>query len=248
MTDSMIKVFESNEFGTVRTTIIDGEPWFVAADVCKALEINDTHVAMRKLDDDEKDRCLIPTLGGEQNMSVVNEPGLYSLVLTSRKPEAKAFKRWITHEVIPDIRKHGMYMTQDVLQQFMNDPRAVGEMMLAYADEKEKNARLEQEKALLVEENEVMKPKATYYDAILASPNSVTITQIAKDYGMSAIKFNQLLHDLGIQYKASDGQWLLYQKHAAEGYTQSVTSYDAKGNAHMHTRWTQKGRLFCMIC
>ena len=105
-------VFQNEEFGSVRTINRNGEPWFVAADVCNALDLGDVHVAMRRLDDDEKDRFLTPTLGGVQEMSYVNEPGLYSLVLGSRKPEAKEFKRWITHEVIPTIRKTGSYSVE----------------------------------------------------------------------------------------------------------------------------------------
>lgn len=244
MADNQIKVFENNEFGTVRTTVIDGEPWFVGKDVALILKYTNPQKAIRD-HVDEEDRTVNEsfTVNGTP-IVLISESGLYSLIMCSKLPTAKAFKRWVTNEVLPDIRKHGMYMTKDLLSQLMDDPRAMGEVLIAYADEKERNAKLEQEKALLTQENEIMKPKATYYDAILASPNSVTITQIAKDYGMSAIKFNQLLHDIGIQYKASDGQWLLYQKYATEGYTQSMTSYDTKGNAHMHTRWTQKGRLF----
>ncbi|WP_331281356.1 BRO-N domain-containing protein [Paenibacillus sp. FSL R5-0345] len=95
----------------VRSTIIDGQPWFVAKDVCDVLEISNNRDALNRLDEDEKDVVSTDTLGGMQNVSVVNEPGLYSLILGSRKPEAKQFKRWITHEVIPSIRKHGAYMT-----------------------------------------------------------------------------------------------------------------------------------------
>ena len=176
--------------------------------------------------------------GGAQSWNIINEPGLYVLVLGSKKPEARAFRHWITHDVIPSIRKDGGYILgQDTLS---DDDLIAKALILAQRKIEERTRQLAAANATI----QVLEPKASYYDAILASPNSVTITQIAKDYGMSAIKFNQLLHDLGIQYKASDGQWLLYQKHAAEGYTQSVTSYDVKGNAHMHTRWTQKGRLF----
>lgn len=104
-----LQIFQSPEFGEVRTTVIDGEPWFVAADVCRAIEIANSRDAVAKLDDDEKGVGSTDTLGGKQKMQIVNEPGLYSLVLGSRKPEAKAFKRWITHEVIPAIRKTGSY-------------------------------------------------------------------------------------------------------------------------------------------
>ena len=104
-----ITIFENAQFGEIRTIQLDGEPWFVAADVCRALEIKDTWNALSRLDDDEKGTASISTLGGMQEMTTVNEPGLYSLVLGSRKPEAKAFKRWITHDVIPAIRKTGVY-------------------------------------------------------------------------------------------------------------------------------------------
>ena len=123
-----LQIFENPEFGRIRAVEKDGEPWFVASDVCKALELGETHVAMRRLDDDEKDRYLIPTPGGNQESSIVNEPGLYSLVLGSRKPEAKAFKRWITHEVIPSIRKTGGYTapaSKELQAIFMLDNRTV---------------------------------------------------------------------------------------------------------------------------
>ncbi len=109
-----LQVFSSPEFGKVRAIERNGEPWFVAADVCKALEISDTWNALQRLDDDEKGTCSISTPGGEQKMNIINEPGLYTLVLGSRKSEAKAFKRWITHEVIPSIRKHGAYLTPEL--------------------------------------------------------------------------------------------------------------------------------------
>ena len=111
-----IAVFENEQFGTIRTLSVEGEPWFVAADVCRALEIGDTHKAVGRLDEDEKGRSSIPTLGGNQEMATVNEYGLYTLVLGSRKPEAKVFKRWITHDVIPAIRKTGAYSVKPMSQ------------------------------------------------------------------------------------------------------------------------------------
>lgn len=105
-----LRIFDNSEFGKVRATTRDGEPWFVAADVCRALDIVQNRNAVARLDNDEKGVCLMDTLGGAQEMSIVNEPGLYSLILSSRKPQAKAFKRWITHEVIPSIRKTGGYI------------------------------------------------------------------------------------------------------------------------------------------
>lgn len=106
-----LQVFNSSEFGNVRVVQVDGEPWFVAADVCRALKISNSRDAVARLDDDEKGIGSTDTLGGKQGMQIINEPGLYTLVLGSRKPEAKTFKRWVTHEVLPAIRKTGSYKT-----------------------------------------------------------------------------------------------------------------------------------------
>ncbi|MCE5342638.1 MAG: helix-turn-helix domain-containing protein [Eubacteriales bacterium] len=120
-----IKIFENEAFGQVRTVTKENSLWFVAVDVCRALNITDPHVVNRRLEDDEKDRCLIPTHGGTQNMVIVNEPGLYSLVLASRKPEARAFKHWITHEVIPAIRRTGRYITPGAADTITIDPKTI---------------------------------------------------------------------------------------------------------------------------
>lgn len=112
-----MQIFEKPEFGQIRTTTVDGEPWFVAVDVCRALEISQNRNAVARLDDDEKGVRLMDTPGGLQDVTIINEPGLYTLVLGSRKPEAKAFKRWITHEVLPSIRKTGAYATDSRLME-----------------------------------------------------------------------------------------------------------------------------------
>lgn len=109
--ENNMQIFQNEAFGEIRTLLIDGEPWFVAADVCKALLIVNSRDTLTRIDDDEKGVVSTDTLGGRQEVTIVNEPGLYALILSSRKPEAKAFKRWITHEVIPSIRKHGAYIS-----------------------------------------------------------------------------------------------------------------------------------------
>jgi anti-repressor protein len=118
--ENKFKVFSNEHFGDVRIKAINGEPWFVAADVCKALKISNSRDALGRLDDDEKGVVSTDTLGGKQEMSIVNETGLYSLVLGSRKPEAKEFKRWITHEVIPMIRETGGYIESGREEDFIN--------------------------------------------------------------------------------------------------------------------------------
>lgn len=141
-TASSIQTFTNTDFGSVRVVDVNGEPWFVAADVCKALEIEKTDRALSRLDDDEKGAHSVSTLGGKQKVAIVNEPGLYSLVLGSRKPEAKAFKRWISHEVIPSIRKHGAYMTPEKLREVILSPDVMIEVCMNLKAEQEKNKQL----------------------------------------------------------------------------------------------------------
>lgn len=133
--ENKMQVFSSQQFGNVRVVERDGEPWFVAADVCKALEIDKSQT--RRLDEDEKGMYSTQTLGGKQEVTIVNEPGLYSLVLGSRKPEAKVFKRWVTHEVIPSIRKHGAYLTPEALEKAMADPDFTIGLLTALKSERE---------------------------------------------------------------------------------------------------------------
>ena len=141
--NNKIKVFENAKFGSVRTVTINGEPWFVASDVCKALEINNVSMAISRLDYDEKNTIsLTEGIPGNPNNAIVNEPGLYSLVLSSRKPEAKAFKRWITHEVIPDIRQYGMYATSDFLDKALGNPANWIRMLTEYSAVKKENETL----------------------------------------------------------------------------------------------------------
>ena len=257
--NNKIKVFENAKFGSVRTVTINGEPWFVASDVCKALDIGNPSQAISRLDDDEKVTLTTNEghsgkLGGAQMLNVISEAGLYSLILKSRKPEAKAFKRWITHEVIPDIRQYGMYGTSDFLDKALGNPDNWIRMLTEYSAVKKENETLklktvEQKEVIETQNNQInsMKPKATYYDLVLQTKNAVNITTIAKDYGLSAVTLNKKLHDYGVQYKQG-GTWLLYQQYADMGYTKTRTGvYTNKAGeeyASVHTQWTQKGRMF----
>lgn len=162
--------------------------------------------------------------------------GLYSLILSSKLTSAKKFKRWVTSEVLPSLRKHGAYFTAETLHKTMSDPRELAKLLTTLADEQEKRRKLE-------EENAFLSVKANYYDRILQSKNSVPVTQIAKDYGMTAIAFNRMLHDYGIQYSIRNS-WVLYAEYANLGYTQSKTYQIGDDKAIMHTCWTQAGRIF----
>lgn len=179
-----LRVFENNEFGQIRTIEQNGEPWFVAADVCRALELPDVHKAVGRLDEDEKGRNSIPTPGGKQEMSIVNEPGLYSLVLGSRKPEAKAFKRWITHEVIPAIRKHGAYATPEMVEKMLGDPDVMIRTLTALKEERQKVEKL----AAKVEED---KPKVLFADSVSASKQCILVGELAKLLRQNGVNVGQ---------------------------------------------------------
>lgn len=218
--------------------------WFVAADVCAILGIVNVSDAIKKLDEDEKMTLGLTdshsgNRGGAQSLTLINEPGLYSLIMSSRKPEAKKFKRWVTHEVLPSIRKTGLYAVDEVL----NNPDMLISALEALKKEREEKNKLEMDNAIKTQQIAEMKPKVTYYDVVLQSPSLVKTGVIASDYGMSANKLNTILHDLGVQYKQND-IWLLYAEHRDKGYTQTKTTTYAENKTKCWTYWTQKGRLF----
>ena len=236
MTD--LQIFNNDRFGQVRIIPVDGELMFVAKDVCDCLEITKHRDAISRLDPDERGSVKLDTLGGKQDIAAINEYGLYSLVLSSRKPEAKEFKRWITHDVIPAIRKTGSYS--------MVIPQTLPEALRAYADEVESHNAT---KALVAQQEQQIaefKPVKDYVDKILSSKSCLAITQIAADYGLSAQELNKILHEAGLQRKVGD-QWILYKQHMAKGFTKSETftfcRSDGRLDSKITTKWTQKGRL-----
>lgn len=221
--------FEQNE---VRTILVNGEPYFVGKDVAGVLGYSNTKDALlRHVDSEDKMGSRITTSGQSREMTIINESGLYSLILKSKLPNARKFKRWVTSEVLPTIRKTGSYT---------NVPQSFAQALRLAADLEEKNQLLEQQIA-------EYEPKISYLDMILSSTDTVATSQIAADYGMSAIALNKLLNELGVQHKVS-GQWILYRKHMNQGYTKSHTSEIPKADGGvkvvMNTKWTQKGRIF----
>ena len=246
---SMIRTFSEATLGTVRTLIMNGEPYFVGADVTDILGYKNSRDALAKrVDAEDKGVAKCDTLGGDQEMTVINESGLYSLIITSKKPEAKRFKRWITSDVLPSIRKHGMYATPETVEDILDNPDNMIKILTAYRDERKANEALKQEVAVRDQQLLEMQPKVSYYDIVLQCEDLLRITSIAKDYGWSAERMNKELHEKGIQYKTPDGQWLLYQKYAGQGYTATKTHVFTGSSgierSKIHTYWTQKGRLF----
>lgn len=191
-----LQIFNNSQFEEIRTTVIDGEPWFIAKDVCDCLELTNSRKSLQRLDDDEKGVTSSYTLGGKQELSTVNEYGLYQLVLSSRKPEAKAFKRWITHEVIPTLRKTGSYSIEI--------PKTLPEALRAYAAEVEEHNKTKEIVAMQEQQIAEFKPKQDYLDKILSSHAALTITQIASDYNLSAIALNKILNEERIQRKVNE--------------------------------------------
>ena len=237
---NQIKSFDF-EGEQVRTISIEDEPWFVGRDVAEILGYSKARnaIATHVDDEDKKDAPIQGTLGGTQNMTVINESGLYSLIISSKLPTSKKFKRWVTSEVLPAIRKHGAYMTDQKIEEILSDPDTI--IKLATDLKAEREGRLIAEQRV----NELM-PKASYYDLVLKNESLVTITQIAKDYGMSGREMNAKLHELNVQYKQGS-TWLLYSKYQKTGWTHSdtivVDRTDGTKKAVMQTKWTQKGRL-----
>lgn len=223
--------FENHE---VRSLLINSEPWFVGKDVADVLGYKNQNDALSKhVDGEDKDTIAIrDSIGRNRNTPIINESGLYCLVLSSKLPSAKKFKRWVTSEVLPALRKTGQYQVKELSgQELMAKALIEAQSVLAAKDK-------------VIEE---MKPKASYYDVILNCKGLLATSVIAKDYGWSAIRLNEYLHKKGIQFKQGK-TWLLYQKYATEGYASTKThehlGNDGTNHANVHTYWTQKGRRF----
>ena len=226
-------VFKSKEFGQIRTCTVEGETYFVGKDVASALGYKKPENAIAThIDEEDKTSTLIQGSGSnyKSQVIVINESGLYSLILSSKLDSARRFKRWVTSEVLPAIRKNGRYELESKAKELQ-----------------QQNKVLESKNTLLEEITAQQKPLTDYARIILSSTQTVTITQIAQDYGMGPVRMNQLLFRLHIQHKVG-GQWILYIPYLNKGYVQSFSSYFVKENGEVlvkvHTRWTQSGRLF----
>ena len=254
-----MQVFNNETFGNVRVKMINDEPWFMGRDVCKALGyVNNRKALMDHVDEeDKKDGVEIrDSIGRVQKGIVINESGLYSLILRSKRDSAKEFKRWITSEILPVIRKTGGYVNND--EMFINTylPNADEQTKIMFKSSltaiRELNGKidtlngeikkLDGQVSELGNKVEVMTPKAEYYDDVLQSEGLVSITTIAKDYGKSALWMNNFLHQHKVQFKQNN-TWVLYAKHSGKGYTKSKTYYNEKtGRSKVTMYWTQKGR------
>lgn len=234
-----LEVFTNDEFGSVRTLSIDGEPWFVGKDVAEALGYSEPRSAVsKKVDAYDRGVAEMATPSGAQKMTIINESGLYSLILSSKLPTAKKFKRWITSEVIPSIRKHGIYMTDNLLDAVIDNPAVMGEVIEKLKADKGKVARLEGElKAAL--------PKAVYYDRFVDPGYSICFRDTAKEMGIPQKCFINLLIDHGFIYRTTKNELRPMAKPLKDGLF-ILRDYTNMRNFHRgtYTLVTAKGKQY----
>lgn len=241
-----MKIFNNEEFGEVRTVVKDGEPWFVGKDVCESFGDTNYRRSLLGIDEEDKGVSQIDTPGGKQNMIIINESGLYALLFQMQPQKAKGvsqneqaieerieklhrFKRWVTSEVLPSIRKHGIYATDNVIDQILNNPDFGIELLQKLKEEREARVEAEKRNAILMHVNK------TY-----------TVTEIAKELGLkSAIQLNKILSDMHIQYKIN-GTWVMYSDYSNLGYEEIKQEVLDSGRVVYHRKITQTGREFIL--
>lgn len=202
--DNHLMIFESADFGRVRSVLKDGAPWFVAVDVCKALGLNQVTRAMSRLDSDEGGLLEVPHPQNADKtieINAVSEAGLYHLILCSKKPEARAFKRWITHEVIPSIRKHGAYMTDALLTRMDEHPELISEYIGKLRAENAKANAAQEALKKAEAENARLAPKASYYDSFVGVESVTCLRYTAKELGVPQKKFIGYLLEKGYVFR-----------------------------------------------
>ena len=229
--ENKLMVFENEAFGKVRTLNLNGEPWFVAVDVCSALDLSNPTIAVSRLDEDERAKF---NLGRQGDATIVNEPGLYTLVLGSRKPEAKAFKRWITHEVLPNIRKHGVYITDEKLKLFAEHPELLDALMRSLYTAHAENLRHRAERQTLL-------PKADYYDAFMDADGCTNLRTTAKELNVPERWFARFLQQTGFLYRSPAGNLMPYAIPRNRGLFR-VRDYVRNGHSGAYTLITPMGK------
>lgn len=229
--ENKLMIFENDAFGKVRTLNLNGEPWFVAADVCSVLDLSNPTIAVSRLDEDERAKF---NLGRQGDATIVNEPGLYTLVLGSRKPEAKAFKRWITHKVIPAIRKHGVYITDEKLKLFAEHPELLDALMKSLYAAHAENLRHRAERQTLL-------PKADYYDAFMDADGCTNLRTTAKELNVPERWFARFLQQTGFLYRSPAGNLMPYAIPRNRGLFR-VRDYVRNGHSGAYTLITPMGK------
>lgn len=238
-----IKIFNNAEFGEIRVMLIDDDPWFVGKDIAAALGYKDTVNALKAhVDEQDKAGWRITTQFGEKETTIINESGLYSLIFSSKLESAQRFKHWVTHEVLPSIRKHGMYMTDNLLETAIANPDFVIGLIQNMKAEKEKSAALQMQNKQLCEKNEEMQPKADYFDDLVAWNVSTNFRSTAKELRIAERLFIKMLISDGYIYRDKN-KGILPKAGKGDGLF-AVKEYCNQKNKHggVQTRVTPKGR------
>lgn len=241
-----IQIFNNPEFGQIRVVESNTEPVFCLIDICEVLELTPSKVSQR-LDKGVLSKYPIQTAGGEQLANFVNEDGLYDIILDSRKPEARKFRKWITSEVLPSIRKSGGYMIStenDTPEMIMARALKIAQQTLD--NHAQRVQILEGKTEIQEQEIQQLAPKAQYTDEVLQSTSTFTTRQIAQGLNMTPNSLNKKLKEAGIQYSQS-GTWLLYAKYNDKGLSKIRVHTESNGltqRSHQYMVWTEKGRKF----
>ena len=258
--ENAIQSFTNTEFGELEILQEGDKFWFPATKCAQILGYSNPYKAIldhcKKYGLTKREGVFLKRNKDGSTMEQVNaanyisEGNLYRLICRSKLESAERFEYWVFEDVLPSIRKHGAYISPEVLEELQKNTEKNAELLATLATEQRNRLRLEDENRRLSEAErtlratvEITQPKATYYDLILENPDAVPVTLIAKDYGYSAVKFNALLHEYKIQF-AVGGTWELYQEYADLGYTHNNVHYTKTGHNKVHMCWTQKGRLF----
>lgn len=241
-----IKIFENEQFGAVRMLMKDGQPWFVGKDIANILGYADLNkaIAMHVDDEDKKLNDKTSLSFGQRGATIINESGFYSLVLASKMPNAKKFKRWVTSEVLPSIREYGMYATEQTIDNVLNGTEEAERLFIQLKEEKLRTRELENENMKLVEENDSLAEVVDFINMYDDESDLLNVSDIAIAYQMSAIEFNRLLCILGIQHRAY-GTWKIAPEYENCGYVRTDKRPTFYGEGFfIHTRWTHKGAAF----
>jgi prophage antirepressor-like protein len=256
-----MQIFQNAQFGEIRIVLDENNvPWFCLSDVCKVLGLIPSKLAQR-LDKDVLSKYPLETAGGIQQTNFVNEDGLYDAILDSRKTEAKQIRKWVTGEILPSIRKYGIYATPQTIDNILADPDNAIKILTALKEERKKNKLLEDQNHVYQSEHrrlvriqheqiellEVQAPKVEYANNILNSTATYTTTQIAKELGVSAQYLNFTLKSNGVIEKKG-GIWTATENYIGKGYL-TVKSYPYRGSSNRErtnfgTVWTEAGRNF----
>lgn len=247
---SDLQIFNSKQFGTVRTVMMGDEPYFVGKDVTDILGYANSRKAIADhVDEEDKGVTKCDTLGGAQELTVINESGLYSLILSSKLPQAKAFKRWVTSEVLPAIRKNEAYITPSKVEELLLNPDAMIRLLVAFKDEKAKAKKLEAEKSVLVVENQTMRPKADYFDELVDRNLLTNFRETAKQLKVGEREFIAFLLGKKYLYRDARGKLVPYAD-KNKGLFEIKECYNERSNwAGTQTLVTPKGReTFRLLC